>query len=86
MLNFIQQKFSKNFITLKFLRLLGYREPDIRRALMDLNGLTLSSVADGKISVQTVAATIKDARTNPTAQTLFAQKLGIYEKDIFNGC
>lgn len=79
----IQDNSNRNRIVLNILRELGFSEPDIRKALMDLNQIKLNEIADETISTPTVYNTIKGIRYNNIAKELVAQKLNLEPAELF---
>lgn len=74
---------NRNRAALAALRNLGFPMPVIRRALLNLNGLKVKGLADGKVSPATLSNTLKAVRANKTAQAIVAEALDLKVTEIF---
>ena len=76
---------SRNRATLNFLVELGWPMPEIRVAMLKLNGIKhVSKLVDGhQITTQTLHATIAGIRHNQLARMIVADALGFHVDEIF---
>lgn len=82
--NLQEKKQVRNRTALISLRECGFSMPCIRKALLDLNELSLDKIVDQtRASVVTVSRTIKGFRNNREAQELVSQHLGLGADELF---
>ena len=74
---------KRNWAALQALKKIGYPLPKVRKALIELNGLTLAEISAGEVSIPTVANTLKGIRNNAIAKSLIAQKLSLSTNELF---
>ena len=80
---FIQSKKTRNRTALNCLKELGFSLPKIRKALIDLNGINISALADGRISGPTLYNTLRGVKCNETAQVILAEGLDLTREELF---
>lgn len=78
------QEDNPNRAVLTLCRHIGYPEVNIRRALLDLNGINVRRLANG-VGVPTLYGAIKEANRNPMARIALADCLGLRVEEIFAG-
>lgn len=84
MLSKIIQGQSRNRATLNFLKALEYPMPEIRGALLKLNGIQVTDLVDGhNISVTTLYAVIAGIRRNQLSRMIVADALGFHVPELF---
>ena len=84
---FFQPRAKRNRETLEFLRSKGWPMPRIRRALLDLNGLTSCELAaQAGISPGTLSNTLRGRRPNESARLACARALGLSISELFPPC
>ena len=73
-----------NRAAFEFLSSLGFSLPEIRKALVVLNGVNICELAkeDG-ISLATMYNTMKGTRESPKAKEILAGTLGLEQEDLF---
>jgi hypothetical protein len=90
--NLGQEKHFRNRTTIKFLTAFGYSPPQIRKALVVLEDINMSEIANGKpFSVSTLYNTVKGRHTGEKkpgplvnlAKQLFAEELGLDVPELF---
>lgn len=78
-----QEKSRRNRKAMHCLISLGFPLPGIRRALLYLNGITITEVANGEVSQPAITNTIKGIRANPATQKRIADQLSLSKDEIF---
>lgn len=80
-----QEKNHRNQKALNCLKALGFSLPEIRRALLCLNNITVSEIAraSGEVSQPTITNTIRGIRANPATQKRIADQLSLSKDEIF---
>ncbi len=75
--------FNGNRTMIQVMRDAGYPMPRIRKALIELNDISLQELANGKVAVPTIYNTVKGLTQNQQAMELIADKLGLGVKELF---
>ncbi len=78
-----QEKRRRNRKALNCLNGLGFSLPEIRRALLYLNGITINGIANGEVSQPTITNTVKGIRVNPAVQQKIADQLSLQVEEVF---
>lgn len=78
-----QGKRRRNREALSCLSAIGFPLPEIRRALIYLNGLTVTEIADSDFSQPAISNTIRGIRTNPAIRQKIAEKLSLNVEEMF---
>jgi len=79
---FPQGKNGRNSAAIKGLLELGFSMPEIRIALVRLNGLDVSKLANG-VSTSTLYNTLKGIRSNEVAQEKLAEAFRLKREELF---
>jgi len=81
-----QPKTNRNRVLLQTALELGYEMPNIRKALVCLNGFSLNQIAAGQVAVCTVSKAIKanGGSANAEAMQLLAARLELEPDELFN--
>jgi hypothetical protein len=79
----VQGKRKQNLEALKCLVNLGYDFPEIRKAPLDLNNVTMTEIANNEVSLPTVSNTIRGVRTNKVIQQKIAEILSLQVDEVF---
>jgi|GEM_PF-6187294 len=75
---------TRNRVTLKALAQIGWDMPEIRQALVTLNGINVSRLINGHgITPPTLYATLKGKRKNTLAKEILAQSLELDEGELW---
>ena len=79
----IQGENRRNRVALDGLRELGFSMPEIRKALIDLNGINIRRLGNGEVSVPTLYNTVKGKRVNEAAMSILADSLRLQKDELF---
>lgn len=74
---------NPNRPVLTLCRHVGFSEENIRRALVDLNGINIRKLANG-VGVTTLYGAIKGTNKHPGARILLADALGLRVEELFS--
>ncbi len=78
-----QVKRRRNRKALNCLNDLGFSLLEIRRALLYLNGITVTEIANGEVSQPTITNTVKGIRANPAIQKKITDQLSLQVEEVF---
>jgi hypothetical protein len=73
---------NRNRAALEALRELGYPENNVRKALFNLNGISVQTLAKG-VSAPTLYAALKGKSDHDQALTVLAEAVGLNIEDLF---
>ena len=75
---------NPNRPVLTLCRHVGFSEPNIRKALVELNGIKVRALANG-VGVTTLYGVIKGENTHAGARIILADALGLRVEELFHG-
>ena len=78
-----QREVPKNRQAFDCLIELGFPRRNVRKALLDLNGIKMKRFVSDRVSANAVYATLQGLRRNPVVMELVARELGLPVEDLF---
>jgi len=79
----IFQAKKPNRAALRKLKRLGYPLANIRKALVQLNGLKLSDISENQVAPSNISRTLSGIQNSQTAKELISSKLNLDIEELF---
>lgn len=74
---------NRNRATLQYLQRLGFSMPEIRKALLNLNGIRLRHMVSERATFGTLSRTVRGQLHHTEAQLVVAEKLHLDIQELF---